>query len=512
MINEVFPDAVVLQDVKHLVNRLVEKLSKKSDAYGAACKSLHHVICGGTTTVRSRTNELCKIDAKLLEPDIILRNLNNWVNEYKLVAPDLFLAEFEQELKNQKRHIEIGCVRDPLIDDKHYIETTDGKFILLRGTNRNESLHRRLNNIWPDQCGQDLAAAIKTVFFFHWTSTRLSRPCSWSAPIPESDTASLVDLLKVRCPVQLGTASLVPLIKKYDSGMSTFTMTTASGNNAGKSTVVRKGVDKQFGRMDTTRGSKRSSYTRSDGPATKLVRVESVQTAPDPDESQGNPPRMSWNTVLTHLLCDIVENIDRTGSNISWAAVLSIWKTRTRVIATRKQLKARWQQLAISPILGSSGDIQITQHAIETSTITPSRSCGTLAASTTNPGIGSFLRPKAAISSTSSSTENTTSAQTKKHAFDSSRYTLDELSSIAISEARPGTRFSETENEIFMYVLLNKMKWKQGQNIKWSEFQDKWITPAKVARMANPHASIWLRTKDQLEEKWKTTFKKRFSA
>ena len=45
-------------------------------------------------------------------------------------------------LIRQEKHVK-DCLIEPKLDGKHYIETTDGKFILLRGTNRNESLHRR---------------------------------------------------------------------------------------------------------------------------------------------------------------------------------------------------------------------------------------------------------------------------------------------------------------------------------------------------------------------------------
>ena len=36
---------------------------------------------------------------------------------------------------------------------KHYYEAEDGAFILFRGTNRNESLHKRLKHVWPEKLG-----------------------------------------------------------------------------------------------------------------------------------------------------------------------------------------------------------------------------------------------------------------------------------------------------------------------------------------------------------------------
>jgi hypothetical protein len=69
-----------------------------------------------------------------------------------------------------------GFLVDPKINGLHYAETTDGKFTLMRGTGRNESIHRRLNAMWPDRCGAALAAALLLVFFFNWTAKRCSRP------------------------------------------------------------------------------------------------------------------------------------------------------------------------------------------------------------------------------------------------------------------------------------------------------------------------------------------------
>ena len=96
-------------------------------------------------------------------------NLDAWMQVYRnirLEATDrlktkLFLTEFDDAAIGVKGHITNGCLLDPLIDGKHYIETTDGKFPLLRGTGRDESCHRRLNNVWPDRDGEELGANMK---------------------------------------------------------------------------------------------------------------------------------------------------------------------------------------------------------------------------------------------------------------------------------------------------------------------------------------------------------------
>jgi len=55
---------------------------------------------------------------------------------------------------------------DGLQGDKHYVEGKDGEFYLLRGTNRNESLHKRIRHIWPEKLGEKLATNLKTAFIF----------------------------------------------------------------------------------------------------------------------------------------------------------------------------------------------------------------------------------------------------------------------------------------------------------------------------------------------------------
>ena len=40
--------------------------------------------------------------------------------------------------------------------NKWYVEVETGNFILRRGTNKNESLLKRLNEIWPERCGFEL--------------------------------------------------------------------------------------------------------------------------------------------------------------------------------------------------------------------------------------------------------------------------------------------------------------------------------------------------------------------
>ena len=102
-----FPDCEVLQDIKHLINRIVEKLSKRSDAYGAACKALHEVVGGGAAkmSVRSRNGNLYQIERQLADPATMERKLDEWLAEYRALDQEMFLPGFDEVLNGQRKHI-----------------------------------------------------------------------------------------------------------------------------------------------------------------------------------------------------------------------------------------------------------------------------------------------------------------------------------------------------------------------------------------------------------------------
>jgi len=84
----IFPNATVTQDLKHLINRLVEKLSKGSKYYGAATIELHDVFTNGKITVESRNGKLYKIPAPLDEGGLIWGRLQRWKARYNVMAKD----------------------------------------------------------------------------------------------------------------------------------------------------------------------------------------------------------------------------------------------------------------------------------------------------------------------------------------------------------------------------------------------------------------------------------------
>lgn len=178
VIHEYFPESEVYQDVKHLINRLIEHTSKQSSLYVEFSKDFHGVFTKHKITVESRVSgNTHKIPAPLSDSQEIVRDLQALIDRYKgfsLAAnggKPLFLNDFDAEWEKQKIQIEEN-IKDVFIDGKHYFEAEDGKFQLYRGSNRNESMHRRLNSIWPEQCGHDLADCLILAFIYEWNCRR----------------------------------------------------------------------------------------------------------------------------------------------------------------------------------------------------------------------------------------------------------------------------------------------------------------------------------------------------
>ena len=83
---------------------------------------------------------------------------------------NLFLDGFYNTLANQKKDIMEYCI-DPIVNNLHVLETFDEQFVLLRGTNRNESLHRQINQLAPNHCSKELSEKLLYCFLFTWNVT-----------------------------------------------------------------------------------------------------------------------------------------------------------------------------------------------------------------------------------------------------------------------------------------------------------------------------------------------------
>ena len=129
----------------------------------------------------SRDNVTKKeIPGRLLEGNQIWKNICDVVARYKQMdkqsgggttTNSLFGSKFDDTMAAQEYHV-LNCIGDPLINDKHYLEMEDGNFVLLRGTNRNESYHRRINHLFPDKCAKTLSDSLRIAHTFHWNFNR----------------------------------------------------------------------------------------------------------------------------------------------------------------------------------------------------------------------------------------------------------------------------------------------------------------------------------------------------
>ena len=129
------------------------------------------------TTVKSKiksvdgTARFYRIDSpNMPSPEEIVKGIEDLYTQYKRYdedpnqSPKLFLQskmegfddEFSHVLDNNRPHI-LKYLKEPIIqvdgEDVWYHEYAPGKFNLLRGSNRNESVHRRYKNFHPEKCG-----------------------------------------------------------------------------------------------------------------------------------------------------------------------------------------------------------------------------------------------------------------------------------------------------------------------------------------------------------------------
>ena len=100
-----FPDAIVTQDLKHLINRLVTELKKTSQSYGVACAMLHSAFTSNSIWVRSRNGNAYEVPGRLPDPETMIRQLDTCIASLKTLDADMFKAGFDAAVILQKVHI-----------------------------------------------------------------------------------------------------------------------------------------------------------------------------------------------------------------------------------------------------------------------------------------------------------------------------------------------------------------------------------------------------------------------
>jgi hypothetical protein len=189
---------IILQDIVHMRNRFLETISKKSNLYTPFAVAFGNVLTGGGLgpLVKSKFKSeddrarFYNVDSpKMPTPEIIIKGIEDLYTKFKMYdedpnqSPKLFLQtkmqgfidEFSHVLHNNRPHI-LDYLKEPIIqvdgEDVWYYEYAPGKFNMLRGTNRDESLHRRYKKFHPEKCGWDLQCCMMTSFVFQWNFHR----------------------------------------------------------------------------------------------------------------------------------------------------------------------------------------------------------------------------------------------------------------------------------------------------------------------------------------------------
>lgn len=134
----------VCQDIKHLINRLIEKMAKSSDLYDLVTTNLHGAFTKDKSPVRFTDGSFDNIPSILPHANVIIERIEKIIEEANNCTihseynnnsgrngGKLFLDGFDSVWKNQKEHIRKGCCSDiyETLDDgtkKHYYEYLPG--------------------------------------------------------------------------------------------------------------------------------------------------------------------------------------------------------------------------------------------------------------------------------------------------------------------------------------------------------------------------------------------------
>ena len=157
----------------------MDNVSTTHPHYAAFSRDMHAEVTSSNkmqVLSRNKNGKLYKVSQPLECGSIIWEKINRVINHYKsaIIKDDkhFFLKEFDATLENQKYHFN-NCLHEVYVSDgncvcktntstsasihetekvvqctclerRHYVEgRKDGKMMLARGTNRNESAHQR---------------------------------------------------------------------------------------------------------------------------------------------------------------------------------------------------------------------------------------------------------------------------------------------------------------------------------------------------------------------------------
>lgn len=195
-------------------------------------------------------------------------------------------------------------------------------------------------------------------------------------------------------------------------------------------------------------------------------------------------------------MCRAQPPSDRT--SIDWGAVHAQWnKSQNAPNINTRKLKSKWQ------VMQRPASRVDTPASASTDDLMPSFSSSSSTFPSSSVIVPVPVRPV--------QPSGNPPPREPLHPLDSGNYTLKALGDVVLSLAPSGTRYSAEELQIFEYILERKLFWKPTQGVSWKTFESHWKSVSRVAKLRNKCAQIFLRSAAQLEEKWHSSEKAKFS-
>lgn len=107
-IKSVLPGCKVGQDLKHLINRVLENCSKNHPLYAQFCKNFHGALVGcSKVPAQSRNGKVYYVPEPLKEPETIITCGDAMIKHFKSLpsGPTLFTNSFDTTWNYQKTQI-----------------------------------------------------------------------------------------------------------------------------------------------------------------------------------------------------------------------------------------------------------------------------------------------------------------------------------------------------------------------------------------------------------------------
>ena len=409
--------------------------------------------------VKGRDDKFYQVPVPLERGEQILEKVENLILHYKNLergeSTKLFKSNFDHVFDVQKHHI-LNCLKDAfLADGNYYLEMENGKFLLLRGTNRNESLHRRLNAIWPQSCGSELADALLLAFVFSWNYHRLYIPdrTSYVGYDPNAIRISTIDILKHLSEID---NSSVPICNTCNGFFEKKHVSSIPDTYYG-TTLKAKSSSKR-----AHNGATMNSIADRRDQEEKAARLLDSKTEVKENNS------FKWNTEFENILLTCVSEASKNNNDtINWRTVQNIWKSMTEHNCETLQLKNRFFILKYK---SSHADHPLSKHEI----------------------------PQQTESTCNRSGDADDSVLTVSTQVD-----LSTIQAMVLPQSN-GKPFTTEENQL-LQLLITQPKYKDGdKNHNWQLIQKSFVFEAKKRKANEPTLMFYDRSSSTLSERYKT--------